>query len=61
MPKKAIKDSEGFIVNFKKKRGKPMFFVRYKDILPSTPVDPKDLSKFLLNKIKEISKKSRQI
>lgn len=56
MLKKAIKDSEGFIVRWNKRGTKVIFFVRYKNILSSTPVAPEDLSKFLLNKIKEIKK-----
>ena len=54
---KKIKESEGFIVNWGKKKSKTVFFVRYKDLVPPTPVQPIDLSRFLINKIKEIKKK----
>ena len=60
MPKK-IKESEGFIISWGKKKSRMMFFVRYKDFLPSTPVNPIDLSRFLIDKIKEIRKKKKKI
>ncbi len=54
---KKIKESEGFIVNWGKKKSRMVFFVRYKDSVPPTPVEPIDLPRFLINKIKVIKKK----
>lgn len=59
MPTKPIKESEGFIVNWNKKRKRKndiTFFVRYKDGVEPTPKKPVDLARFLIDKIKEIEK-----
>lgn len=53
---KKIKESEGFIVNWGKKKSRMVFFVRYKDLVPPTPVDPIDLPRFLIDNIKKIKK-----
>ena len=60
---KKIKESEGFIVNWNKKRKRKddiTFFVRYKDKVDPTPKHPVDLARFLIDKIKEIEKRKRR-
>lgn len=56
---KKIKESEGFVISWGKKKSRMIFFVRYKDFLSSTPVDPIDLPRFLIDKIKEMKKKEK--
>jgi hypothetical protein len=53
---KKIKESEAFVVSWGKKGGRIVFFVRYKNIIRSTPVAPVDLARFLIDKIKKIEK-----
>jgi len=53
---KKIKESEGFIVNWGRKNNKMVFFVRYKDVFSSTPVNPEDIKDFLIGKAREINK-----
>ena len=56
---KKIKESEAFIVNWGKKKSRIVFFVRYKSLIPPTPVAPIDLPRFLIDKIKKIKKKKK--
>jgi hypothetical protein len=51
MPTKPVGKSEGFVINFNKKKGRVTFFVRHKSISGGrpVPVTPEYLSAYLVN------------